>query len=426
LRYIIALLLLTVPPIGWKGEERIPLPREVADAVVDSIGREYYRAKFELYPAYATAKGVHDYDSMLSTFSRQRLRRFMTRIKALQGALGSFDEDSLSMSAWIDLKALSAEMGTQALLLEEIRGFRKWPIMYSDACIDGIRYLLIRPGPENVNEHLASRLAKIPEVTSQARVNLTEPVRLNCEVTARNIRDFLPFLAGLSGQEAGTGADVDQALVQQAYQSLDGFAAYLDTLALTAEPDFALGRHYLEEILKTQHMIENSPEDLLAYAEEVLVDAHARRAASLSPSSDVVVDTAEAGTLTRQDLISHYQAEVESARAFIRLKDLVTLPEHESIEVMETPGYLRNLITSYAYESAAPFEEDQAGQFYVSLPAEIDLEAKLRYAARMEARGYAGVVVHEAFPGHHMQLVLANRNPSYIGRLQDNMLGILR
>ena len=119
MRWIIVLLLLGMPQIGWKGEGKIPLSPLEADRAVDSIGREYYRAKLEFYPAYATSKGVRDFDGDLATFAPRRVGGFSRKIRRLDKALQGFYEDSLSMGAWVDFKALSAEIRDLATQRDE-------------------------------------------------------------------------------------------------------------------------------------------------------------------------------------------------------------------------------------------------------------------------------------------------------------------
>lgn len=423
MRYIIAVILLALPPIGWKGEEKLALPAAVAEAVVDSLGRDYYRAKFALYPAYATSKGVRDYDSELSTFSPRSVNLFLRRMKQLEPALGEFHEDSLSMEGWVDLQALRAEMATQKLLLEDFDLWHRSPILYSDACIDGIYYLLIRGGEADTGTALSARLALIPEVVASARANLTEPIRLHCKIASASLKDFLPFLEELGSQGTG-GIAVEAGLLRQAGESLGRFAAYLDSLIPLADPEFHLGRENLVRLLQTKHMIDESPEDLIAYAERILAEAQADRRELFGSATIADIDTSEAGLPAAADVKAHLQAEIESARVFLRSNDLVTLPDNESLVVVETPVFFRHLVPGFAYEPAGTFDESQTGRFYVPPLGGADRSARLEYARRMVQRYWRGIVAHEAFPGHHVQITTANRHPSYIRKLQDNMFAI--
>jgi uncharacterized protein (DUF885 family) len=72
-------------------------------------------------------------------------------------------------------------------------------------------------------------------------------------------------------------------------------------------------------------------------------------------------------------------------------------------------------------EAAPPLDSVQTGYLYVTpLPETLDANTRNRLWAETETNGWRGGVVHEGFPGHYLQLSIANRNPSFIRRLQYN------
>jgi uncharacterized protein (DUF885 family) len=81
------------------------------------------------------------------------------------------------------------------------------------------------------------------------------------------------------------------------------------------------------------------------------------------------------------------------------------------------------MIAGIAYRSAGPFDQNQQGVFYVRpVPEDLDpiqLAGRYRYVHR---RGFKGSVVHEAYPGHHLQMQIAGRHPSAVRKWQSNRL----
>jgi uncharacterized protein (DUF885 family) len=67
----------------------------------------------------------------------------------------------------------------------------------------------------------------------------------------------------------------------------------------------------------------------------------------------------------------------------------------------------------------------QTGRFYVQpLEEEFDETSRSAWFRYCLQRGFRGSTVHEAYPGHHLQIQLANRHPSLIRRTQFNNLMI--
>ena len=417
---ILGLLILSLPQVGWKGEERLPLSSADAAAVVDSVGRQYYHAKCALYPAYATYKGLEEYNGSVSTFAPSQVMGFLRRIKRIQRDLISFDEDSLAINDWIDFKALLADMAYQTFILEDLEMWRSSPVWYADACIHGIYSLLIRAEGPDRDRDLAARLSKLPELTGQARLNLTRPIRLHCEIAGAALRDFLPMIEDRREDDAAHPG-IDKALFSAAYANIEAFAGYMDSLALEADPDFSLGYEKFAKLLETRHLIHDTPEDLLGYAETVLSDAKARQA-------DIAPDSPRAGPdakgLTGREIMAHWQAETDSALAFIRRADLVTVPEDTEVRITDTPNFLRGLIAGYAYEPPGPFDSRQIGYLYVPLAPRADLTDQVHRQLGLGKRQLRALIVHEIWPGHHLQLVTANRHGSFIRRMQDDIFTI--
>ncbi len=95
------------------------------------------------------------------------------------------------------------------------------------------------------------------------------------------------------------------------------------------------------------------------------------------------------------------------------------------VTVIETPPFLRAMISGIAYQPAGPFDSVQQAYFYVRpIPDRLDrgqVEARYRYVYR---RGFRGSGVHEAYPGHHLQLQIAGRHHDPVRKWQMNPMMI--
>jgi uncharacterized protein (DUF885 family) len=83
---------------------------------------------------------------------------------------------------------------------------------------------------------------------------------------------------------------------------------------------------------------------------------------------------------------------------------------------METPVYMRGVVPLAAYFSPGKFAPGRPEGIYVVTPS-IDGDPRA-----MREHNHASIYntsIHEAYPGHHLQLVVANRHPSLIRLLVD-------
>jgi uncharacterized protein (DUF885 family) len=124
-------------------------------------------------------------------------------------------------------------------------------------------------------------------------------------------------------------------------------------------------------------------------------------------------DHPEAGTL-----LQVYEKEMAALRQYVVDHEIATIPPGESLRIVETPAYLRPILPYAAYSQPGILEEKQEGLFFVTpvdptAPAEAqEQQLKGHYWAKLPI-----TALHEAYPGHHLQLIWANRRETIPRRL---------
>ncbi len=189
---------------------------------------------------------------------------------------------------------------------------------------------------------------------------------------------------------------------------------------------FAIGKDYFDYLLEHDHFLEFDSDSLLALGENLLAETQAKyrefeariEAEGTGGGDPIFVPL----SITRRDVLDYYNWEIEAVRDFVVEHELVTVPETIGrCTAVETPVFLRGVIGSIAYMPAGPFDSATAGYFYVPpIPDSMTQEERAYYYQRMHSRGFRGSVVHEAYPGHHLQLQLAALAPNDIRRWQMN------
>lgn len=106
-----------------------------------------------------------------------------------------------------------------------------------------------------------------------------------------------------------------------------------------------------------------------------------------------------------------YQHAMESARQYVIDHEIATIPEDETLHIIATPPYMRPILPYAAYMPPGILEEKQEGLFLVT-PVDPDAPAEEQ---EQKLKGHYSIklpitALHEAYPGHHLQLVWANRH----------------
>jgi uncharacterized protein (DUF885 family) len=129
-----------------------------------------------------------------------------------------------------------------------------------------------------------------------------------------------------------------------------------------------------------------------------------------------VVDELRNDTPPAEQLLASYREEVDRATNFVLEYDLVTMPD-APLDVVATPAFLTALVPFAAYEPPPTYLADRTGRFYVTAPDPAlppEIFAQQRRGHSLHA--IPTMVVHEAYPGHHLQMVTAQGLRSEVRR----------
>jgi uncharacterized protein (DUF885 family) len=118
-----------------------------------------------------------------------------------------------------------------------------------------------------------------------------------------------------------------------------------------------------------------------------------------------------------ETLVADAKQTVEKIKDFIRDKRILTLPDPDECQVVEMPAFQRGF--SVAYLNPAPPLDPKAASLYAVAPPPEDWPATRQEAYLREYnRAMLQVLtIHEAYPGHYVQLAYSNRHPSLVRKV---------
>jgi uncharacterized protein (DUF885 family) len=118
-----------------------------------------------------------------------------------------------------------------------------------------------------------------------------------------------------------------------------------------------------------------------------------------------------------EQLVEDARKTVAKIQSMIREKGILTLPNPDQCEIIEMPEFQRGF--SAAYLNPAPPLDADAKSLYAISPPPSDWPASRQNAFLEEYNQYMLQIltIHEAYPGHYVQLDYSNRSPSLIRKV---------
>jgi uncharacterized protein (DUF885 family) len=390
------------------------------DTRFDRTIDRWFRDQLEISPEIATFLGLHDRDGDLASGGRDAIDEEIAFFRRGIDELSAIDPGELSPE-----RALDRDLGIhQARLgIHWLTVYRPWAGSSGGAehIGEALFPLFTRdfaPLADRL-ESIVSRLEKAPTYLSQTRERVTDPVRLWTEIdleSTEQLPAFLDTIVAAAGAE-GVGDDLTGRLAsasQATKSALEDHAAWLRADVLPrATADWKAGPERFEEMVRLREL-EADADEILAVGEELLASEKVARdalhdaiepGASAEQVADAVKDDHAA---TFAEALEEYRESMDRARAFVVEHGIATPPEEDHLNVIETPSFIRHLIPFAAYYSPAKFDPTPVGTYIVTPPSSPEMMREHNRAS------IGNTSVHEAYPGHHLQLSAAVTNPSLV------------
>jgi uncharacterized protein (DUF885 family) len=428
----------------WVGDVAGLAAAEADQRLVDFF-REYLDASFELRPLDATRLGDHRFDDRLDDVSPEMREKFAELQRRTLAELPKrVDVDRLSPDGRIDYEIFRDELTRSLWLIENTRPYEDDPRAYLEVMNDCTYLLLVQstlPRAENI-AHAVARMARIPRIVEEAKRQLKNPPRVVVETAIRQTRGAITYydtaILGLSGGDVPQREALRSA-GRPVVAALKDFARFLEQELLPrADGEWRLGR---EKFVKKFALVTDAgvtADETLAAAEaekeRVVREMYAlarqtwhRYFPNQSPPPDDAAGRREtiARVLTEighdhgpaDALVVDARRTVEGLKEFILRRDVLRLPDPDRCLVLEMPEFRRGNSGAYL-DPALPLDPQGVSIYAISPPPSDWDELRSRSFLEEYNRHMLQILgIHEAYPGHYVQLEYANRSPSLVRRV---------
>jgi uncharacterized protein (DUF885 family) len=399
-----------------------------AQASFDRLARKYFDWVVRQFPEFATFLGIHDSDGKLTNFAPKAVEERRAKVREFRDAFKAIPLRGLDLDSRVERQLIVDQLEVQVALERHWAPEERDPDLYIDSCVYGCYAITIRDVGDApiAATKMTERMAGVPRVLAQGRKLINNPTKINCQVAIASGEGAIMFFKDTVAKFAKRVKDgkVRQEMreaAQAAEAAVDDYIKWIKTdLLPTASEDFAIGYNLFNTMLRKNHQLAIESDELLAlgwrqYNQSITqlesIANHINSRARSTFSWEELVDIIKRDHPTNSELVQYYADEMKRAKRFVIEHRLVDIPEMEKIEVVPTPEFARPVIPYAAYISPAPFEKEQRGTFWVT-PVDKDkspeeMEKQLRDHC---THGIVVTALHEAYPGHHLQLTVANLN----------------
>jgi uncharacterized protein (DUF885 family) len=403
-------VVLTRPAAGRPG----PLDERLFDLV-----EERFRRLIRDNPVLGTYVGIHTEDDRLGDGSRDAVVGELADEKAHLAAIEAIEPAGLSQLGRLER---DLEIHNLRRVIFDTEVVRTWERRSTALDTIGDALFLIfaqdfAPLPERLAS-IAGRLEAVPEYLEESKTRASVPqVRLWQRLEIESAADLPSFLDEI----VAAGADLPDAARRRlttaahaARDALAGYATWLEGTLTNGTDDWALGRERYDELVALRAFDGLDADAILAIGEEQLrLNREARVAAareidSTADEAAVVDRIKEDHPATFEEALEAYRDVMVRGRTHLIERGIVTVPPDERIDVIPTPEYLRNVVPFAAYFSPPKFDPNPKGIYIVTPSVGNDPNAMREH----NFSSISNTSIHEAYPGHHLQLAVSNRHPS--------------
>jgi len=383
----------------------------------DKLTQDFIYGTLALSPVSATSAGYHQHngaslDGLLddSAAGLEQQRQFCADI---QNRAGVLDAAKLDPEQKADLDIIKSNAGLCLLELNTIQSFRHNPTVYVELVGNALftPYMLNYAPIEQRFDHITSRLEKVPRLFDQAKANLVDaPEVWNRVAREENDGNIALIDQTLRAAVPESRKAAYTAAAGKAIAAVRDFNVFLKDKLSAKTSDWRLGKEMYAQKFALVLASGHPPEELLAAAEAELKTVRAEMVKLAAPQTvEQALDAAARQHPSRENFLASARQMLAQATAFVKLKDLLTLPARSNLQVIETPEFLRGIYGVGGF-NPAPALEPQLGAYYWITPippswSAARAESKLR---EYNDYGLQELTIHEAMPGHYVQFEYAN------------------
>lgn len=394
-----------------------------------------------LHPVSATSLGDHRFDDLIGDVGAHAVAKEIKFCRRYLERLQSISRDELSRANQVDYSLLTHKLKARIFSLQTLREWEWNPTVYTGLAGSSVYSLMSRefaPLEQRLN-HVAKRLEQFPRLFKQIQATLVpmQAPPIHAETAVKQNRGVISILKNMVEPHIAIlpGADRKRliAAIDLAKDVVDNHQKWLENELLpNAAGDFRLGvekydrKLYftLNSFLSREQVLERAQselkrvrEEMYSISKDVYSKTHPYTDFPAEPSAEYQQAIIRAGLEmayldipAADEIVETAKRSLQQTTDFVREQDLVTVPD-DPLEIIVMPEFQRGVSLAYC-DSPGALDVGQK-TFYAVAPLPKHWTAKQigSFLREYNIRSIHDLTIHEAMPGHFLQLAHSNRYP---------------
>jgi uncharacterized protein (DUF885 family) len=402
------------------------------DDAFQKIAHDYVELYLRANPEQATDLGDHRFDGQLTDYSSEARVKDLATQKEFRDKLKAIDGSQLTGPNSIDFRILKENIDYQIFRAEELKEPEWNPLVYMQSLANSLYLLVARdfaPAEKRI-PNLRQRMEKIPGVIAQAKANLQHPPRVHTETAIEQTQGAISLvrdgLAPLLDQKPQMKNELAP-LQEKTAAALADYKKWLhNDLLPRSDGNFRLGaekyrkklRFALASDMPMEEVMKRARTDLqqtqtaiyetaLPLYKKYFPNADAAALADKHKVTAAVLDKLAEQHPDDATIVGYAQKILAEATDFVKQHNLVAVPS-APLDVIAMPEFKRGVAIAYC-DSPGPLDKN-GRTFFAVAPTPKDWSKERKESFFREYNNYMirDLTVHEAMPGHYLQLAHAN------------------
>ncbi|MBP6154366.1 MAG: DUF885 domain-containing protein [Chitinophagales bacterium] len=415
---------------------------ENSNTSFDSYKKAFINRLWKIYPDWATNVGYHKYDSMLYVPNgKQRkieLNFYTSELEKLQ----SFSYNTLSDANKIDFKILEDFYNYG---LSQINQYKSWQWNPADYNIGSSFSIILSENYAPLKKRLTNvfiKLKNVPQYYEAAKQNIQNPsaehLQLAIDQNEGSLSVFetdyviavkkMNFYPETEALYLKRGAD--------AVAAIQSYIQFLKDFKNITPRSFRLGKELYSDKFKYEIQSAFTSDEIYEAAINRKIYLHqemGKIAKSLwpkyfgnlsAPENDLflirkIIDTISMQHVKAADFQTEIEKQIPALTTFVKEKNLIYLDPKKPLKVRKEPAYMAG-VAGASISSPGPYAKNGTTYYNVGSIENWTAERQESYLREYNQYILQILNIHEAIPGHYVQLVYSNKSPSIIKSIFGN------